>query len=144
MNLSQSTLPRFCTWHPLHGPKAMLHVQACFDLLPHVWLSKRSSSPLCKGNSIVAFSFCSTIAHVKHQPFHFLAERRSAEKNGEVTLTKANEGRQAIVKSQGNILGCGSKPMVPFWGRCTTRLNYFCEDWDIHCRFDLAFDPWPL
>ena len=32
--------------------------------------------------------------------------------------------------------GCGSKPMVPFWGRCTTHLVYFgvyvSPDWDGH------------
>ena len=29
--------------------------------------------------------------------------------------------------------GCGSKPMVPFWGRCTTHFRtYFNVDWDVH------------
>ena len=29
--------------------------------------------------------------------------------------------------------GCGSKPMVPFWGRCTTHFKtYFSGDWDVH------------
>ena len=29
--------------------------------------------------------------------------------------------------------GCGSKPMVPFWGRCTTHFrSYFSGDWDVH------------
>ena len=29
--------------------------------------------------------------------------------------------------------GCGSKPMVPFWGRCTTHFRtYFSGDWDVH------------
>ena len=30
-------------------------------------------------------------------------------------------------------LGCGSKPMVPFLGRCTTHFRiYFSGDWDVH------------
>ena len=29
--------------------------------------------------------------------------------------------------------GCGSKPMVPLWGRCTTHFRtYFRGDWDVH------------
>ena len=40
--------------------------------------------------------------------------------------------------------GCGSKPMLPFWGTCTTHFRtYFSGDWDVHCGYDLAFDPWP-
>ena len=37
--------------------------------------------------------------------------------------------------------GCGSKPMVPFWGfLCTTHFRtYFSGDWG----YDLGFDPWP-
>ena len=27
--------------------------------------------------------------------------------------------------------GCGSKPTVPFWGRCTTHFVYFSWDWDV-------------
>ena len=39
--------------------------------------------------------------------------------------------------------GCGSKPMVPFWGlRCTTQFSLFLGDWDVHWGYDLAFDPW--
>ena len=38
-------------------------------------------------------------------------------------------------------LGHGSKPMVPFWDRCTT---HFSVDWDVDWRYDLGFDPWPL
>ena len=29
--------------------------------------------------------------------------------------------------------GCGSKPMVPFWGRCL----YFSGDWDVHWGYGL-------
>ena len=44
---------------------------------------------------------------------------------------------------QGTINGCGSKPMVPFWGRCTTHFRtYFSGDWDVHWGY-LDFDPWP-
>ena len=39
--------------------------------------------------------------------------------------------------------GCGLKPMVPFWGRCSTILVYFSGDWDVHWGYDLEFDPWP-
>ena len=29
--------------------------------------------------------------------------------------------------------GRGSKPMVPFWGRCTTHFQFiFCGDWSVH------------
>ena len=29
--------------------------------------------------------------------------------------------------------GCGSKPVVPFWGRCTTHFRtYSSGDWDVH------------
>ena len=38
---------------------------------------------------------------------------------------------------------CGSKPIAPFWGRCTAHLVHFSGDWDVHCRYDLDFDPWP-
>ena len=42
------------------------------------------------------------------------------------------------------INGCGSKPMLPVWGRCTTHFRtYFSGDWDVHWGCDLAFDPWP-
>ena len=50
------------------------------------------------------------------------------------------------VKTRKNHLpnGCGSKPMVPFWGGCTTHFRtYFCVDWDVHWGYDLDFDPWP-
>ena len=41
--------------------------------------------------------------------------------------------------------GCGSKPMVPFWGRCTTHFRTdFSGDWDVHWGYDLDFDPWPF
>ena len=34
--------------------------------------------------------------------------------------------------------------MVPFWGRCTTHFRtYFSGDWDVHCGYDMDFDPWP-
>ena len=37
------------------------------------------------------------------------------------------------------------KPMVPFWGRCTTHCRtYFSGDWDVHWGYDLDFDPWPI
>ena len=40
--------------------------------------------------------------------------------------------------------GCGSKPMVPFWGRCTTHFRtYSSGDWDVHWGYDLDFGPWP-
>ena len=35
-----------------------------------------------------------------------------------------------------------SKPMVPFWGRCSHFLVSFSGDWDVHWGYDLAFDPW--
>ena len=38
--------------------------------------------------------------------------------------------------------GCGSKPMVPFWGRCTAHFSLLW-DWDVHSGYDLDFDPWP-
>ena len=38
--------------------------------------------------------------------------------------------------------GCGSKPMVLLWGRCTTHSS-FSGDWDVHWGYDLEFDPWP-
>ena len=38
----------------------------------------------------------------------------------------------------------GSKPMVPFWGRCTTHFRtYFSGDWDVHWGYNLDVDPWP-
>ena len=43
------------------------------------------------------------------------------------------------------INGCGSKPTVPFWGRCTTHFRtYVSGDWDVHWGYDLGFDPWPI
>ena len=30
------------------------------------------------------------------------------------------------------LYGCGSKPMVPFWGRRTVILVYFSGDWDVY------------
>ena len=40
--------------------------------------------------------------------------------------------------------GRGSKPSVPFWGRCTPILVYFGGDWDVHWGHDLDFDSWPF
>ena len=38
---------------------------------------------------------------------------------------------RAFERMAGN--GCGSKPMVPFWGRCTTHFSRdFSGDWDVH------------
>ena len=35
-------------------------------------------------------------------------------------------------KCQGNLCGHGTKPMVPFWDRCTTHVRtYFIGDWAI-------------
>ena len=43
------------------------------------------------------------------------------------------------------LVGCGSKPMVPFWGRCTTHFRtYFSGGWDVHRGYDLDFDLWPV
>ena len=44
------------------------------------------------------------------------------------------------------VCGCGSKPIVPFWARCTTHFRtYFSGDWDVHWGLtDLGFDPWPF
>ena len=40
--------------------------------------------------------------------------------------------------------GCGSKPMAPFWGRCTTHFRtYFGGDWDVYWGYDMDFDPRP-
>ena len=34
--------------------------------------------------------------------------------------------------------GCGSKPMVPFWGRCTTHFRtYFSGDWNVHWGYGI-------
>ena len=43
-------------------------------------------------------------------------------------------------QTQRNPCGCGSRPMVPFWGRCTTHFSLFSGDWDVGAR---DFDPWP-
>ena len=42
--------------------------------------------------------------------------------------------------------GRGSKPMVPFWGRCTTHFSInFSGDRDVHWGLtDLDLDPWPF
>ena len=38
----------------------------------------------------------------------------------------------------GEISGCGSKPMVPFWGRCTTHFSRdFSGDWDVHWGYGI-------
>ena len=38
--------------------------------------------------------------------------------------------------------GCGSKPMVPFWGRCTTHFSPFL--WGLGCSLGVRdVDPWP-
>ena len=40
-------------------------------------------------------------------------------------------------------IGCGSKPMVPFWGRCTTHFSLF--EWGLGCPLGVRdFDPQPL
>ena len=33
--------------------------------------------------------------------------------------------------------GCGSKPMVPFSGRCSTHFSLFSGDWDVHWGYGL-------
>ena len=36
------------------------------------------------------------------------------------------------------LIGCGSRPMVPFWGRCTTQFRaYFSGDWDVHWGYGI-------
>ena len=46
--------------------------------------------------------------------------------------------------SAGATDGCGSKPMVPFRGRCTIHFMLVVGfDWDVHWGYDLDFDPWP-
>ena len=43
--------------------------------------------------------------------------------------------------------GCGTTPMVPLWGRCTTHFRTYFSGWiesDVHWGYDLAFDPWPF
>ena len=38
--------------------------------------------------------------------------------------------------------GCGSKPMVPFWGRCTTHFTLF--QWGLGCSLEVrGLDSWP-
>ena len=38
----------------------------------------------------------------------------------------------------------GSKPMLPFWDRCTTHFRtFFSGDRDVHWGYDLGFDPRP-
>ena len=38
--------------------------------------------------------------------------------------------------------GCGSKPMVPFWGRCTTHFRTNCSrDWDVHWGYGIWTHP---
>ena len=40
---------------------------------------------------------------------------------------------------QWGMFGCGSKPMVPFWGRCTTHFRL------LGCSLGVRdFDPWPF
>ena len=34
-----------------------------------------------------------------------------------------------------------SKPIVPFWGGCTTHFRTYSGDWDVHRRYNLGFDP---
>ena len=39
-------------------------------------------------------------------------------------------------------MGCGSKPIVPFWGRCTTHFSLF--RWGLGCSLGVrCFDPQP-
>ena len=41
------------------------------------------------------------------------------------------------------LVGCGSKPMVPFWDRCTTHFSLFW--WGLACSLGVrGFDPWPV
>ena len=47
------------------------------------------------------------------------------------------------VPSKKGAYGCGSKPMVPFWSRCTPIFVYFSGDWDVHWGYDLDFDTQP-
>ena len=47
-----------------------------------------------------------------------------------------------LTTNQGSATGRGSKPMVPFWGRCTTHFSLFW--WGLGCsRGVRGFDPWP-
>ena len=42
--------------------------------------------------------------------------------------------------------GCGSKPMGSHFGVGAPPhfRTYFSGGWDVHCGYDLDFDPWPL
>ena len=47
-----------------------------------------------------------------------------------------------VLSASLRIARSGSKPMVPFWGRCTTHFKvYFSGNWDVHWGRD--FDQWP-
>ena len=57
---------------------------------------------------------------------------------GHPQLAEATRVNEGIGSSSGQWdfmlpFGCVSKPMVPFWGRCTTHFRtYSSGDWDLH------------
>ena len=53
--------------------------------------------------------------------------------------------QQARIRTLDLTFDHGSRPMLPFWDRCTTPFqSYFSGDWDVHWGYDLDFDPWPF
>ena len=46
-----------------------------------------------------------------------------------------------------NSFGHGSKPLVLFWGRCTTHFRIYFSGWiesDVHWGYDFDVDPYPF
>ena len=72
----------------------------------------------------------------------------SAEKKAQEMSQKQGVAKMHLTSDIKNIrtYGHSSKPMVPFWDRCTTHFRtYFNGDWDVHWGKTgvLTFDPWP-
>ena len=65
---------------------------------------------------------------------------RQRLEDAEAAAAKARAQLQvaAWAREVGGQCGCGSKPMVPFWGRCTTHVRtYFSGDWDVHWGYGI-------
>ena len=51
---------------------------------------------------------------------------------GFVALWFLSNNTQHCVLLQACQYGCGSQPMIPFWGRCTTHFSLFSGDTNVH------------
>ena len=59
--------------------------------------------------------------------------------------SQPEKGTLQIQNGRAGTYGCGCQNQWdPIWGQVNSHLRtYFSARWDVHCGYDLDFDPWP-